>query len=208
MASTTTATAPPAKKSVTGDKPPTATVRKCNCATVKDGKAFVPGTCTAETKKSFAQGHDARMSARIATAIAKGTMTEDAGVAAIRAAGGGDQLVSKTKWSAALRAKKGNKPATTKICRSCDQPVAKKGDAKNAGLCEQCNEDALDENARADGHDEVSEQEQADAQPVVRTAKIGRWTYKGFVDAKGDFQYKNKRGESMTAVAGSFTVVK
>lgn len=205
-----TATAPQARKSETGDKPPTAIARKCNCATVKDGKAFVPGTCTAETKKSFAQGHDARMSARIATAIAEGRMTEDAGVDAIRAAGGGDQLVSKTKWSAALRAKKGNKPAKTKTCRSCDEPVAKKGDAKNAGLCEQCNEDALDENAKADGHDdEVTANEAAEAEATKSAKiKIGRWTYNALISANGDALYNNKRGEEMTAVAGSFSIVK
>lgn len=214
---TSTATAPPANKSETGDKAPS-TLRNCKCATVKDGKTFARGTCTAQTKKSFAQGHDARMSARVATAIATGEVTMEAGLAEVRNAGGGEQLVSKTQWSATLRAKKGNQPPkAAKTCRACDKPVAKKGDAKKAGLCEECNESALDENARSDAGEDISqaEQDEANAKVVadqnlgeIVKIKIGRWTYPAVVDAKGDATYTNKRDEELTAVAGSFTLVK
>lgn len=205
----TTATAPQAKKSETGDKAPS-TLRNCKCATVKDGKAFARGTCTAQTKKSFAQGHDARMSARVATAIAKGEVSMEDGLAEVRKAGGGEQLVSKTQWSATLRAKKGNQPPkAAKLCRSCGTAqVAKKGDAKKVGLCEECNESALDDNARSDAGEDVSEVEQAEAQAEVVKIKIGRWTYPATIDDKGDAHYTNGRKESMTAVAGGFTVVK
>jgi hypothetical protein len=212
---TATATAPPARKSETGDKAPKMT-RSCNCGTVKVGKGFVRGACFAETKKSFAQGHDARMSARVATEIAEGVLPMAEGLAEVRKAGGGEQLVSKTQWSANLRAKKGHAKKADKTCRTCDKPVATKGDAKNAGLCDECNEAALDENARADGH-EVSETEQDEANAkvvadqdlgTIAKIKIGRWTYDAVIGANGDADYSNKRGEHMTAVAGSFTTVK
>lgn len=197
MAAKTAPTAPPASK-----------LGNCRCGTLPGGRE---GGCTAQTKKSFAQGHDARLSSRIATAIAKGALTEGAGEAAIRAAGGGDQLVSKTLWSAALRAKKGQ-PKPAKLCRSCEErPVAKKGDAKQVGLCDECNEQALDDNAEADGHedDDLADAEAADlAEAESVEIKIGRWTYQATIDDKGDAHYMNKRDEPMTAVAGGFTLVK
>lgn len=211
MAAKTAPTAPPASK-----------LGNCRCGTLPGGRE---GGCTAQTKKSFAQGHDARMSSRIATAIAKGELTESAGTAAIRAAGGGEQLISKTLWSAALRAKKGE-PKPAKTCRSCsERPVAKKGDAKRVGLCDECNEQALDDNAEADGHDDLTntqaeraalleEDALADAEAADLAEaesveiKIGRWTYQATIDDKGDAHYTNKRDEPMTAVAGGFTLVK
>jgi len=81
-------------------------LHKCGCLTGTGQE------CQAATRKSFAQGHDARMSSRVAQAIADEKMTEDDGLALVRNAGGGDLLVSKTKHSAALRkSKKSDKAA-------------------------------------------------------------------------------------------------
>jgi len=66
------------------------------------------GTCTATTLKAFAQGHDARMSSRLATMVAEGKISQEDAVKLIRQAGGGDLLVSKTVHSARLRASRGS----------------------------------------------------------------------------------------------------
>lgn len=72
--------------------------------------------CLHPTQKVFAQGHDARMSSRLAKAVAAGAITADDAEALIRKAGGGDLLVSKTRHSADLRTRVGNgdKPKVTK----------------------------------------------------------------------------------------------
>jgi len=80
-------------------------------------------TCPATTRKAFAQGHDARMSSRIATAIAEGAMTEQDGLKLIRQAGGGDLLVAKTKHSAALRKSKGTEPKAPKAPKAAKPAI-------------------------------------------------------------------------------------
>lgn len=100
-------------KAATAEKAAPVT-RMCGCLTGTDQK------CDRTTQKSFAQGHDARMSGRIATAIAKGEMTAEDGEKLIREAGGGDQLVSKCLHSADLRKKateEGGKPKAKKTAK-------------------------------------------------------------------------------------------
>src|SRR5215831_13519578 len=91
-------------KSATGKAPAdpgvkVATVHACRCLTGTDE------TCDRTTQKVFAQGHDARMSSRLAQAIAKGEMTKEQATAVLKEAGAGEQLISKTMHSADLRMK-------------------------------------------------------------------------------------------------------
>lgn len=62
--------------------------------------------CSDTTLKAFHQGHDARLSSRVAQDIADGKITEEAGIKLIRDAGGSDLLISKTRHSAHLRQEK------------------------------------------------------------------------------------------------------
>lgn len=151
----------------------------CQCGTVKVGKnAFERGDCQATTKKSFAQGHDAKMSARVATEIALGEVTMDEGLAEIRRAGGGINLVEKTKWSAGLRAKK-------------LAAKARKGQP----------------NAKTEA-EEYAATVTGDEDAQVTKIKVGRWEYDATIDDKGDAHYTNARGEEHTAVSGTYKLVK
>lgn len=73
--------------------------------------------CDRVTSKSFAQGHDARLSSRLATEVANGLITVQDAVKLVEAAGGSPMLVSKVKHSATLRTEKekakAKKAATT-----------------------------------------------------------------------------------------------
>lgn len=62
--------------------------------------------CPDTTMKAFHQGHDARMSSRVAQDIADGKLTEAAGLKLVQDAGGSDLLIGKTKRSATLRKEK------------------------------------------------------------------------------------------------------
>lgn len=78
-------------------------------------------TCPSMTLKAFAQGHDARMSSRVAQLIADGKLTEAAGLKLVADAGGSDLLVGKTKRSAALRQERKTKPAGEKPAPAKDK---------------------------------------------------------------------------------------
>jgi|HubBroStandDraft_2_1064218.scaffolds.fasta_scaffold01427_11 hypothetical protein len=86
-------------------------------------------TCPQTTLKAFAQGHDARMSSRIAQAIAAGSMTEEAGLKLVKDAGGSDLLIGKTKRSATLRNERASKPAADKAPKADSGPKATKEQA-------------------------------------------------------------------------------
>lgn len=81
--------------------------------------------CPQMTTKSFAQGHDAKMSARLATEVAEGATPMDVAKELIRMAGGTDLLVSKTARSAELRA---NKLAKAKAAKATGTKAAKATD--------------------------------------------------------------------------------
>lgn len=88
-------------------------VRNCQCmlgwtGTAGSGSTLAmaenPGVvCDRTTRKSFAQGHDARMSSRLATEIANGETTAEVAAKLIQQAGGTAALISKTMHSAQLR---------------------------------------------------------------------------------------------------------
>jgi hypothetical protein len=80
-----------------GTATPTTGSHVCNCQT------GLPVQCTARTRKSFAQGHDARMASRLATAVAEGAMDAEKAVELIRRAGGSELLIGKMVRSAQLR---------------------------------------------------------------------------------------------------------
>lgn len=67
-------------------------------------------TCDRMTQRAFAQGHDARLSSRLAQEIAAGEITEDEAEKLIRKVGGSDLLVGKTHHSARLRKTNAEKP--------------------------------------------------------------------------------------------------
>lgn len=67
--------------------------------------------CPARTQKTFAQGHDARMASRLASAVAGGELTADEAAKEIEAVGGGPALAAKMRKSAELRQGKRSKPA-------------------------------------------------------------------------------------------------
>lgn len=102
--------------SATKSAPSKNALTNCHCLTGTDK------TCSATTRKAFAQGHDARMSSRIATLIATDQLTSEQGVALIRQAGGGDLLVSKTVHSAKLRKSKGNGEQAPKAHKKATEP--------------------------------------------------------------------------------------
>lgn len=94
-----------------------------------------PGTvCERTTRKSFAQGHDARMSSRLAKEIAASETTGEVAAKLIQLAGGTDLLIEKTLRSAKLRlaaqaakAKKAAAPATEKAPLADDDEQAAAG---------------------------------------------------------------------------------
>lgn len=67
-------------------------------------------TCDRMTQRAFAQGHDARLSSRLAQEIAAGSITENEAEELIRKVGGSDLLVGKTHHSARLRKTNAEKP--------------------------------------------------------------------------------------------------
>lgn len=89
-------------------------------------------TCSDQTTRAFARGHDARFSSRIAEAVAGGSLAEDKAEALIKEAGGSDLLVSKTLHSAKLRkeAKSGEgKPAKSTGKASNAKPAPPKSES-------------------------------------------------------------------------------
>jgi hypothetical protein len=91
--------------------------------------------CPARTRKSFAQGHDARMASRLAQAVADGTIAEaEEAATLIRLAGGSELLVNKMLRSAESR--KGKPSKASKTHR--DQPTGlQAADARIADRQEQ-----------------------------------------------------------------------
>lgn len=91
-------------------------VRNCKCmlgwtGTAGSGSTLEmaenPGVvCDRETRKSFAQGHDARMASRLATEVANGETTIEVARQLVKLAGGTIALESKMAHSAKLRADK------------------------------------------------------------------------------------------------------
>jgi hypothetical protein len=91
-------------------------IRNCKCmlgwtGTVGSGSTLEmaenPGVvCDRETRKSFAQGHDARMASRLATEVANGETTIEVARQLVKMAGGTIALESKMAHSAKLRADK------------------------------------------------------------------------------------------------------
>lgn len=81
--------------------------------------------CPDETTRAFARGHDARMSSRLAEAIASKQKTKAQVAKIIKDAGGSDLLVDKTHHSADLRIEKDKAPAKAKA----EKQAASKGKA-------------------------------------------------------------------------------
>lgn len=100
------------------------TKRSCQCLLGWTGEPALgsnlemadnPGhVCDRVTRKSFAQGHDARMSSRLATEIAQGVTSADVATQLVQRAGGTAALVSKMLHSAKLRMEAAQKKATAK----------------------------------------------------------------------------------------------
>ena len=103
---------------------PTNKLKQCACLTGTDA------VCDKTTRKAFAQGHDARMSSRLAQAVAdpENGMTEADAVTILKLAGGGMALISKTTHSARLRAARaaggGDKPVKAAKPKVADSPEA------------------------------------------------------------------------------------
>jgi hypothetical protein len=98
-------------------------VRNCQCmlgwtGTAGSGSTLAmaedPGVvCDRETRKSFAQGHDARMASRLATEVANGETPLEVARKLVRMAGGTIALESKMAHSAKLRAEKAARKVDT-----------------------------------------------------------------------------------------------
>lgn len=98
-------------------------IRNCQCmlgwtGTAGSGSTLAmaenPATvCDRTTRKSFAQGHDARMSSRLATEIATGQTSAEVATKLVQMAGGTAALVSKMLHSAQLRMDKAQKKLAT-----------------------------------------------------------------------------------------------
>lgn len=67
-------------------------------------------TCERMTQRAFAQGHDAKLSSRLAQEVAEGKITAEKAEELIRKVGGSDLLVGKTQHSAKLRKSNADKP--------------------------------------------------------------------------------------------------
>lgn len=110
-------------------------VRNCQCmlgytGTAGSGSTLAmaenPGiVCDRETRKSFAQGHDARMASRLATEVANGETPLDVARQLVKMAGGTIALESKMAHSAKLRAEK----AARKVQAAQAEPTAVDTDA-------------------------------------------------------------------------------
>jgi hypothetical protein len=115
---------------------------QCNLGFQGDGKGSSltaanshPFPCDATTTRSFRQGHDARMVARLATEVAAGLTTREIATEVVRAAGGSKLLEGKMLRSATLRteaaAKKAGR-AAAKQASAQAQPEATEAEATEA----------------------------------------------------------------------------
>lgn len=204
----------------------------CKCNTLPDGTI---GACDRITSSSFAQGHDARLSSRVAKAIAAGTQTMDQGLAEVRELGGGDLLISKTRRSAELRASRpASKGGKTPKCAQCGKrAVNYRTQGKDSTMCRPCFEYAGWENTHNDNDhanrgpiegcpvcqnmdpagkrepapsDDAAETPADTVQETVRV-KVGRWVYDATINHHGDAMYEAKGGEQKIALSGTYKVV-
>jgi len=112
---------------MSGNTEATLNDRHCKCLLGWTGTAGAGSTlamvenpsvvCDRTTRKSFAQGHDARFSSRLATEVANGETDESVAIQIIRAAGGTAALISKTTRSAKLRKEAATKKYQAKLAR-------------------------------------------------------------------------------------------
>lgn len=191
--------------------------------------------CTATTKREFAPGHDAKLKSfliehgsqghDIVFGTTHGTAEDFAkrytfgymileGIAKAK-----DKLAAKAEREAARAAKKG-KTAERKL-------------AESAGVVKVADIVAAEEAAHAEAEaKKVAEREQSaewddapKAAPILEDeaamnahareaqeagkveAKVGRWTYKGYVNDDGSFTYAAKLGGTKTVPAGKYQLV-
>jgi len=91
---------------------PAKQLKNCQCLS-GTGK-----TCPEKTAKSFYRGHDAKMSSRVAQAIADGKMTPAEATKLIEGTGASELLVNKTLHSAKLRKEAKDRPPAEKKAKA------------------------------------------------------------------------------------------
>lgn len=99
----------------------TKTPKQCQCKIGASGQDGVGSSmdnveapkvvCDRTTGKSFAQGHDAALASRLAQEVADGITNVEVAIALVKAAGGSNALIAKTRHSAKLRVERADAKA-------------------------------------------------------------------------------------------------
>lgn len=187
---------------------------------------YIGTGCIAETARTFAPGHDAKLKSLLiqAGADGNGVRTESGGVASISDAmhwaefyGFGHMvrngIIRETERRAARNAKKqvatAHQAAKAKTGRG---KSAKALDAQKAELAGPAPEavrpiaDILADGNKASAK-AVAVKIAAERAPIAVDIKIGRWTYAATVDAEGVATYTTKDGTAKVVAKGGYKIV-
>lgn len=198
-----------------------------------DFESFDTG-CQAETARTFAPGHDAKLKSAL---IKWGAL----GLEVRKNEGGMAVSGSAESWAAkydfghmviagiAKAREKAEAKATRKAAKAAAPKKAERKLAEDAGLVHDGNEARREREQRAltlaqtvqaeeAAHAEAVKAEQAEREatadwtdeadaPKTVTAKIGRWEYQGTVADNGTFWYTDKKGNSKMAKEGEYKLV-
>lgn len=190
--------------------------------------------CQAETSRTFAPGHDAKLKSALIKWGSQGldVCRLEGGVRSVSDA---ESWANKYEFGHMVRA--GLAKAAEKAQAKADRAAARAAKsaerklAKSAGLVASADTEhdgnsarrerearslaeiaqAEDQAHRADEAAKVAEREAtadwSDDQPATVTAKIGRWEYSGVVGDNGAFWYTDKKGRQKMAKDGEYKVV-
>lgn len=155
---------------------------KCGCSS----------NCWSGTRNIFAQGHDARLVSRLVDQLVDANLpggapfTLDEAVTELRQRGGTPALEIKLRNAAGKAFDRWTKQAESKARREAAK----------------ANKPAKGKKAKA----QAAQAEVTAPEPQVVTAKIGRWTYEGTVQADG-FHYTDKKDRAKVAPEGKYSLV-
>lgn len=209
--------------------------RECQCGNFANAETGDRINCTAETNRTFAPGHDAKLkSFLIRTGAAGGNIRmlgSDTLVTPVQAAGiyGFSHLVSagiikaaekaeaRANRKAARAAKKAEpKPTAPALADVVAAEEAKHAEAEAARIAErEASADWDDTPAAAPAEPLILEDEAVmntharearEAAGLVK-AKVGRWTREGYVNDDESFTFAKKMGGTDTVAKGKYTLV-
>lgn len=169
--------------------------------------------CDKQTKRMFAQGHDAKLKSLLIRAGVAGmevrwgrnggvVVTSDAETAAKRF-GFERQVIDgiRNRLDKMAKRKQAIPPAPRAVAAQVAEGT-EEGDARDEVECVDCEtpEQQQVDQLLAEATGETTEQ----AEPTIK-AKVGRWEYEGRELADGSFEYASASGETKTAPAGKWS---